>query len=172
MIRILCFGTFDGVHDGHRAMLREARRAGSGDEGVESRKISNLATTYHLPPTTYLTVAVAPDAIVNALKGKLPRYTQAKRIQMLKDEHLADNVVLADDSVGEWKIIKKIKPGVIALGYDQDELRASLEEFLDRAYPEVETETGEWIKNPKRPTIITLSAHKPDTHHNRIFNSS
>lgn len=165
MLKILCFGTFDGVHDGHRAMLREARRAGSRDEGVGSRKISNLATTY-------LTVAIAPDSIVTKLKGEPPRHTQARRIQMLKDEHLVDEVVLADDSVGEWKIIKKIKPGVIALGYDQHELRTSLEEFLDRTYPEIETETGEWIKNPKRPTIVTLSAHKPDTHHNRILNSS
>lgn len=170
MLRILCFGTFDGVHDGHRAMLKEARRIGSRDEGVGSKKISDLSTTYNLPPTTYLTVAVAPDSHVRELKFKDPRYTSAKRIQFVKDEHLADEVILGDAEIGSWKILKRVKPNIIALGYDQDELRSNLEEYLEKSYPDVETETGEWIKNPKRPRIITLSAHKPEELHNRIIN--
>lgn len=151
-------------------MLKEARRIGSRDEGVWSKKISDLSTTYPLQPTTYLTVAVAPDSHVRELKFKDPRYTSAKRIQFVKDEHLADEVILGDAEIGSWKILKRVKPNIIALGYDQDELRANLEEYLEKSYPDVETETGEWIKNPKRPRIITLSAHKPEELHNRIIN--
>lgn len=157
MLKVLCFGTFDGVHDGHRAMLREAGQLTADGSPLTAKN--------------YLIAAVAPDSVVLKLKNHTPRHSQAERIQMLKNEHLADEIILADDSVGEWKIIKKVKPSVIALGYDQDELRASLEEFLDSQYPHIETEEG-WKDNPKRPTITILSAHKPDTHHSRLLRSS
>jgi predicted 3-demethylubiquinone-9 3-methyltransferase (glyoxalase superfamily) len=39
MLRILCFGTFDGVHDGHRAMLKEARLVDQQSES-DSRSAS------------------------------------------------------------------------------------------------------------------------------------
>ena len=175
MLKILCFGTFDGIHDGHRAMLKEAREVASR----EWRVASETETSVSVPTRTrnsftrtssYLVVAVAPDSHVRELKFKDPRYTSAKRIQFVKDEHLADEVILGDAEIGSWKILKRVKPNIIALGYDQDELRANLEEYLEKSYPDVETETGEWIKNPKRPRIITLSAHKPEELHNRIIN--
>ena len=168
MKKVLVFGTFDGVHDGHRAMLREARKITNPGLVITDNVNPKSSTTYNLPPTTYLVAAVAPDSVVLKLKNHTPRHSQAERIQMLKNEHLVDEVILADDSVGDWKIIKKVKPSVIALGYDQDELRASLEEFLDSQYPHIETEEG-WKDNPKRPTITILSAHKPDTHHSRLL---
>lgn len=156
MIKVLCFGTFDGIHDGHRAMLREAKSIDSKEQTVSS--------------INYLTAAVAPDNIVFKLKGRPSRHTQAERIQMLKNERVADEVILADTEVDSWKILKRVKPAIIALGYDQDELRGSLETYLDQHYPDVETAEGEWIKNPKKPRIVILSAYKPKELHNRIRN--
>jgi glycerol-3-phosphate cytidylyltransferase-like family protein len=175
-LRILCFGTFDGIHDGHRAMLKEARRVDqligeSVNQQSESDSESVSPISYQLTAKSYLVVVVAPDSHVRQLKFKDPRYTSAKRIQFVKDEHLADEVILGDAEIGSWKILKKIKPNIVALGYDQDELRANLEEYLEKSYPDVETETGEWIKNPKRPRIVVLSPHKPDTHHSRLLAS-
>jgi len=142
MIKVLCFGTFDGVHDGHKAMLKQAKRLGN-----------------------YLVAAVAPDAVVQELKGCIPKDTSARRISMLKDEHLADEVILADVEINSWSILKRTKPNIIALGYDQQELRSSLEEYLEKSYPEMETEEG-WQTNPKKPKIVMLSPHKPKSLHN------
>jgi glycerol-3-phosphate cytidylyltransferase-like family protein len=167
MQRILVFGTFDGVHDGHRAMLREARvvtRAASED----ASSVSTDTRTINSP--AHLTVAVAPDSVVATLKGVPPRHTQAQRLQMIKNEHLADEVILGDLEIDSWRILKKVKPTCIGLGYDQEQLRASLEAYLEKAYPEIETDEG-WQTNPKKPKIVVLSPHKPDTHHNRILRS-
>ncbi len=157
-------------------MLREAKIVASGEWRVASEnKIQKF-----IPPTThtrllatnsYLMVAIAPDAIVGQLKGHAPRHTSSQRIAMLKSEHLADEVILADSEAGSWTIIKKTKPNIIALGYDQHELRTSLETFLDQNYPDVETAEGEWQTNPKRPKIVILSAHQPDRFHNHLLHS-
>jgi cytidyltransferase-like protein len=146
MQRTLVFGTFDGVHDGHRAMLRQAKTVGD-------------------TASCQLIVAVAPDSVVGVLKGAPPHHNQAERIALIKHEHIADEVVLADESIGSWKILKKVRPQCIALGYDQQELKSHLEAHLEGAYPDVETASGEWIKNPKKPRIVMLSAYKPDTLH-------
>ena len=163
MYRILTFGTFDGLHDGHRAMLREAK---------------NLATNYQLLATSYLIVAVAPNSVVLDLKGCMPRHTSAQRIAMLKAEHLADEVILGDAETSSWKVVKKYKPQIIALGYDQQELKEDLEAYLEKTYPDAETKEGacpepaegEWKSNPKRPIIKMLAAYKPERHHSRIMN--
>lgn len=119
---------------------------------------------------TYLIAAVAPDSVVAKLKSEPPKHASAQRIAMLKAEKIADDVVSAEETIGTWAILKKYKPTVIALGYDQDELRSSLEEYLEKAYPEVEMEE-DWQSNPKKPKIVVLSAHKPETHHNSILRS-
>ncbi len=140
---VLAFGTFDGIHDGHRAMLRQAKSLGGR-----------------------LLVAIAPDSVVLTIKGDRLNHPAAHRIALVKAERIADEVLLADDETNSWRIIKKVKPDIVALGYDQDELRISLEAFLESVYPDIETESGEWIKNPKKPRIVILSAYKPDELHN------
>ncbi len=165
--RILTFGTFDGVHDGHRAMLRQAKLVASRQSTVSQEK------------QNYLIVAVAPDSVVLDLKGSPPKFNAGQRIALLKTEHLADEVVLGDTEQSSWKILKKYKPSIIALGYDQDELRQNLEEYLEKAYPEVETAEGDppedeggrasWQKNPKRPKIVMLSPHKPDVYKSSLM---
>jgi len=146
-MKVLVFGTFDGVHDGHRAALQQAKQHGQN-----------------------LTVAVTPDLTAEKLKGHPPRQNSAQRIQALKNEHLVDNVVLSDENPNTWSILKKIKPDILALGYDQLELKESLENHLEALYPEVETEEG-WQRNPKKPTIVILAPFKSDQLHNRFLQS-
>jgi len=179
MDKILCFGVFDGVHDGHRAMLKEAKslefRADSNKSTLSLPKSAKLKA---ISSSSHLIVAVASDDVVKILKGAMPKHNSAQRIAMLKSEYIADSVVLGDEEVNSWKILKKTKPTIIALGYDQHELREKLEEYLEKSYPEIETEEGppedvdgrvNWRKIPKKPKIVILSPHKPETHHNRIM---
>ena len=158
MTKVLVFGTFDGIHDGHRAMLREAKSLTLRHPEAEGSPVGN-----------YLVAAVAPDSVVKALKGGMQLHTAAQRIGLLKGEHLADEIILADEETHSWKILKKVKPQIVALGYDQDDLRTNLEEYLEKSFPDVETEEG-WQSNPKKPKIVVLSAHEPEKYHNRIMN--
>jgi cytidyltransferase-like protein len=100
---VMVFGTFDGIHDGHRHFLKESKKFGDK-----------------------LVVAVAKDTTVKILKGHLPEAPLPNRIIKLKQENLADEVIPGDQEIGKWQIIKKLKPDVVCLGYDQIELRDAL----------------------------------------------
>jgi FAD synthetase len=102
----LVFGVFDGLHDGHRAMLEQARF-----------RVDRL-------------VAVLPsDAIVERLKARPPSRSWNKRANELRASGLVDDVIPGDDTEGEYHVLDAVKPDVILLGYDQRELRKDLERF-------------------------------------------
>jgi len=107
MKRVLAFGTFDGIHSGHRAFLREAR--GYGD---------------------HLTVVVAADSVVERLKGRRPKRTLSERAAAMRAEPGVDEVVDGDHEIGAWDVLERVRPDRIALGFDQELLRASLEIHL------------------------------------------
>lgn len=134
MIRVLVFGVFDGLHEGHRAMLKEAKSLGD-----------------------YLVVAVAPDSVVQELKGKVCHNRSGMRIQGVRQAHIADEVALGDKLLSSWHILKKYKPDIIALGYDQQELKDSLEAHFENLL--------------KKPKIVMLKPHKPEIYKSSILNS-
>jgi len=107
MKKVMVFGTFDGLHDGHRAFLREARAHGD-----------------------YLIAVVPADRIVEMLKGRLPKVNLAERFDNLNIEDKVDEVVASDEKPGTWEIVKKMKPEVIAIGYDQHALKEDLDNHL------------------------------------------
>jgi FAD synthetase len=106
-IKVMVFGVFDGLHKGHRAMLKEAKQYGD-----------------------YLMVAVAQNHIVQHLKGHLPKLDIAERIAHLQAEDCVDEVIIGDAELGIWKVVKKYRPDVIACGYDQKDLKRELENAL------------------------------------------
>ncbi len=107
MKKVLAFGTFDGLHPGHHAFLKQARSLGD-----------------------HLTVVVARDQTVNELKGRSPKIEFRRRCESLRQEAEVDEVMGSDLEVGSWETVKKVKPDVIAIGHDQTLLRESLESFL------------------------------------------
>lgn len=109
MIRVLVFGTFDGLHEGHRKFLHQARA--HGDQ---------------------LVVAVARDEVVEQLKGRPPQHPLSERVGELQRAALADLVIEGDAELGTYNVITKYKPNVIALGYDQDALKEDLRAELNR----------------------------------------
>ena len=65
-----------------------------------------------------LIVVVARDANVLKIKGRLPYFSQKERVSLLRELHIVNKVVLGD-SKDFFSAVKKFKPYVIALGYDQ-----------------------------------------------------
>ncbi len=111
--RVMVFGTFDIFHKGHENFLQQARKWGE-----------------------YLIVIVARDKTVLAVKKNKPRNNEKKRLIAIEKSGLADKIILGNLR-NKYSVIKKYRPDVIGLGYDQksftEELRKKLKEFkLDK----------------------------------------
>lgn len=126
----MAFGTFDGIHPGHLHYLRKARAL--GDE---------------------LVVVVARDRNVRIIKGRSPATNEKERLKAVKKLDFVDKAVLGDREVRKWGVIKRHRPQVVALGYDQW-----------AAIPTLRRELG---KEGLHPEIVRISAFKP-----RLYKSS
>lgn len=102
----MIFGTFDIFHKGHENFLKQARERGN-----------------------YLIVVIARDKTVLKVKGKLPRNNEKTRLQTIIGSGLADKIILGG-LADKYKIIKKHRPDIICLGYDQQAFTEKLEEKL------------------------------------------
>ncbi|MDO8523799.1 MAG: adenylyltransferase/cytidyltransferase family protein [bacterium] len=104
---VLVFGTFDGLHDGHRFFLREARKLG-----------------------TKLIASVATDEVVSHIKNHPPVYHLEERLKALEASGLVHLAVAGDKEIGNWSAIKNWKPDIVAIGYDQMKLAEKLAEHI------------------------------------------
>lgn|SRR3989338_10401748 len=98
----LVFGTFDILHPGHVHFLRWASAFGR------------------------LTVALTPDSLCQYYKNYRPLNVYDKRRQRLLTVNYVSNVVSADLKPGSFKIINRLRPEIIVLGYDQRLLKRAL----------------------------------------------
>ena len=90
----MAFGTFDLLHPGHINFLSQAKKHGE------------------------LIVIIARDRTVKKIKGKLPLHNEKQRLGAVKSLKLASKVILGS-LIDKYAAIKKYKPDIIALGYDQ-----------------------------------------------------
>lgn len=118
MKRVLVFGVFDGLHEGHQHILNEARRYGD-----------------------YLIVALALDETVRSLKKKDPFYTFEDRKKHLLSHDSVDEVIAGDQTLLSWHSLKDANPDVVAIGWDQDKLKDALREHLDATGLSIKIET-------------------------------
>lgn len=102
--KVLVFGTFDSIHQGHIYFLSEAKKLGR------------------------LFVSVASDKSIETRKLKKPTKNSPERKRAVTSLKIAEAVSIGDRMLGTWSEIKKIKPDIIALGYDQKELEKALKE--------------------------------------------
>lgn len=116
MTKVMVFGVFDGLHNGHKAMLQQAKSLGD-----------------------YLVAVVAQDHIVKHIKGHLPSVNMEERIGHLLSADRVDKVIAGDMELGVWEVVKQEEPDIIAVGYDQTLLRLDLEKhFRDfKKVPEI-----------------------------------
>ena len=109
MVKVLVFGSFDLLHEGHKHFFNEAKKLGN---------------------TLY--VVVARDSSIKSFKGHEPNFNEDERVEHIKKLEIVDDVRLGYEG-DKWKIIEEIKPDIIALGYDQDSYTKGLEKgMLDR----------------------------------------
>lgn len=126
MTKTLLFGTFDRLHPGHDNLFKQARRvaATSLRGGVPP---AGGATTKQSRPQ--IIAVIARDSTVKKFKQRLPHYSEKQRQKNLKKTGWVDEVFLGSRG-DRYQIIKKIKPGIICLGYDQKNSLADLKKKI------------------------------------------
>ena len=112
--KVLVFGTFNGLHEGHKNFFKQAREFGD-----------------------HLTVIVGRDSTVLKTKGKLPKYNEQERLKAVQECGLIDQARLGNEApagqkLDPYKIIEEIKPDIICLGYDQTFFADKLSEELPK----------------------------------------
>lgn len=107
-VKILVFGTFDGLHKGHLDFFKQARK---------------------LAERSFLIVSVARDKNVKRIKGQAPKLGEEKRLALIKKCILVNRAVLAGLENYLPHILKE-SPNIIALGYDQKAYVKNLKEDL------------------------------------------
>jgi FAD synthetase len=95
---VLASGVFDLLHLGHVKFLESAKKAGG--ENAE------------------LIVIVARDSTVGKRKGVRPVMSENQRRALVESLKVVDRAVLGYEGFDMGEAIEKIKPDVIALGYD------------------------------------------------------
>lgn len=131
--KVLIFGTFDGLHDGHHFFINEAKELGEN-----------------------LIICVAQDETVEKLKNRKPNHPLSTRISCLQEKFKSEEVVAGDENINTWNIIKKHRPEIIALGYDQKDLSEAIKKVQ-----------GEF---PFLKQIVTIVGHREDELHSSIIN--
>lgn len=107
MVRVMATGVFDLLHLGHLFFLQEAKKL--GDE---------------------LIVVVATDKTAKKLKH-IPITPQDMRVKMVGELKPVDKAVLGYED-DRYKIVKELKPDIIALGYDQRHDEEQIKNDLER----------------------------------------
>lgn len=94
---VLCGGTFDILHPGHILTLKKAKDFGD-----------------------ILIVIVYRDKIAEKIRGKKPYNDENKRLELVNSLRIVDYALLGgEEEENIYNVLLKIKPDIIALGYDQ-----------------------------------------------------
>jgi len=109
---VLATGAFDLLHYGHLSFLQEAKKIGGRN--------------------TRLVVIVARDKTVEARKGKKPIVPEDQRRELIEALKPVDDAVLGLEDMNYSAVIDRIKPDIIAVGYDQSDIKKSVEELIAR----------------------------------------
>ena len=112
--KVVVFGIFDGVHDGHRNFFSQAAEYGD------------------------VIAIVGRDSIGLQLKNKEPKHSEDERLSFVEQEKHITKAVLGDTELSVYKVLKEISPDIICLGYDQAELKEDLELWIENSSKKVE----------------------------------
>lgn len=105
----MAFGTFDYLHAGHESYLKSASEL--GDE---------------------LVVVVARERTAQSIRGYAPDHTEKERLNAVKALPFVTKAVLGEHE-DKYRVIRKYKPDIIALGYDQFVFTQQLNKILIEA---------------------------------------
>lgn len=109
---VLASGTFDLLHLGHVKYLEGAKKAGG--------------------PHAELVVVVARDSTVEKRRDSKPIIPENQRRALVGSLEVVDDAVLGYEEFDIGKVIEKIKPDVIALGYDRGDIEQIVRRHIER----------------------------------------
>jgi FAD synthetase len=107
---VLATGVFDLLHLGHLRFLEESKRKG----GRKSR----------------LVVVVARDKTVLRRKGKGPVIPEDQRRELVGALRVVDRAILGREEIDLLGILREVKPDIVCVGYDQDEIGAAVTQVI------------------------------------------
>ena len=99
---VLTSGAFDLIHYGHIRLLEEAKRFGG--------------------PDSCLVVIIARDETVRRLKGRNPTFPEDQRRALVEALAPVDEALLGYEDLDMASVIEKVKPDIIVVGHDQDDI--------------------------------------------------
>jgi FAD synthetase len=102
---------FDLLHLGHVKFLEEAKKAGGKN--------------------AELIVIIARDSTVQQTKGRKPIMPENQRRALVESLKVVDEAVLGFENFDIGDVIERIKPDVIALGYDQADMERQVRDYID-----------------------------------------
>jgi len=109
---VLASGVFDLLHLGHVKFLEEAKKAGGKN--------------------AELIVIIARDSTVEENKGRKPIMPENQRRALVESLKVVDEAVLGFEKFDLGDVIERVKPDVIALGYDQADMEKGVQEYVDK----------------------------------------
>lgn len=98
------------LHLGHVRFLEEAKKAGGEN--------------------AQLVVIVARDNTVQKIKGRKPVMSESQRRTLVESLKVVDEAVLGFENFDIGMVIDRIKPDIIALGYDQAAMEKQVCEYI------------------------------------------
>ena len=108
---VLASGVFDLLHLGHVRFLEEAKKAGGKN--------------------AELIVIIARDSTVEKEKGRKPVMSENQRRALVESLKVVDEAVLGFEKFDLGDVVERVKPDVIALGYDQTEVEKGTRTYVD-----------------------------------------
>lgn len=109
---VLASGVFDLLHLGHVKFLEEAKKAGGKN--------------------AELIVIIARDSTVQKTKGRKPIMPENQRRMLVESLKVVDEAVLGFENFDIADVIDRIKPDVIALGYDQASMEKQVCDYVNK----------------------------------------
>jgi len=116
---VLASGVFDLLHLGHVKFLEEAKKAG----GINAE----------------LLVIIARDSTVQETKGRRPVMPENQRRALVESLKVVDEAVLGLEDFDIGDVIERIKPDIIALGYDQVGMERKVRDYVNKRGLNVKT---------------------------------
>ena len=107
---VLATGVFDLLHIGHLRFLEESKKKGG--------------------PRAKLVVVVARDKTVFRRKGNGPVVPEDQRRELVAALRVVDRAILGREEFDLLGILKEVKPDIVCVGYDQNEIRAAVKRVI------------------------------------------
>jgi len=107
---VLATGVFDLLHSGHVRFLQASKRRGG--------------------PGAKLIVVVARDRTVLSRKGRMPILPEDQRRELVGSLRVVDKAILGHTHLDLLGVLREVRPDIISVGYDQKQIKASVEKLL------------------------------------------